>query len=101
MDMGNKRKSAAGGRTSRPPCSDAPHFVPLPEWGDAEQRYYDGDSDPIDEFVFHNEPAGEQDAIFRQQLQEALDHAYVLGLSASKHPNTPAHLQGRSEAEDM
>lgn len=69
-------------------------FVDLPDYDEAQERFFDGCSTDIDNFIYENEPAGTDDVKFRTQLQLALDHAYALGMAASR---TNVELQAISD----
>lgn len=64
----------------------AAKMPPLPEYADIYDKYLEtgGDSlTAIERVVFDNEPAGEQDRVFREQLQAALQEAFELGRKAA------------------
>ena len=49
--------------------------IVVPDFFDAERRMKAGNEDALDEFVYHNEPAGkEQEEKFRRQLQDLIDY---------------------------
>lgn len=56
------------------------HYLELPEWDEAETKHYSGESDPLAELVFHDEPAGnEESALWRERVLAALDDAWIAG----------------------
>lgn len=44
----------------------------IPTWKDAEIAVNEGGANPLEKFVFHNEPAGECDEAFRRQLESLI-----------------------------
>lgn len=47
----------------------------LPTWSKADQSMALGEDTPLDEFIYHNEPAGEKEAAeFRRQLEKLIQY---------------------------
>jgi hypothetical protein len=61
--------------------------VEVPSWDDAEEKFYAGTADPIEEFVHNNEPAGKSRSVqFRAELKAALEHAIVVAWRTMDRP---------------
>lgn len=54
-------------------------MIDIPSWEEAERAVKGGNATPLDEFVYHNEPAGKNDIEFRAQLNALV--GYVCGLT--------------------
>lgn len=68
----------------------------IPEWDDANSAVINNTANPLQSFVFHNEPAGKKDVEFREQLKAAID--FVVSEFKQKEKSLLNDILGKIEA---
>jgi len=57
-------------------------MIRIPSWEEAERAVEGGNPTPLDVFIYENEPAGKNDELFREQLDDLV--VYLCGLNHRK-----------------
>jgi hypothetical protein len=57
-------------------------MIEVPTWEQAKEAVERGDANPLELFVYHNEPAGREDEEFRKQLNAMIGFVCALTTNA-------------------
>jgi hypothetical protein len=73
---------------------DKIELPPLPEWSEAESNVKNGVATPLDIFIHRNEPAGDDEYEWRDELEAAIHAAIEAGRKRRGEPVNPDWCEG-------